>query len=113
MPSPSGAYVEGTESVGLLARPQAEITYRPRILALHGAKSNNNVTKLQLENLMITESDYDIVYLNGSIQVEEAHPSLAGLFNGPFYSWISQDQSKLRSSLLLEIIFMWRILWGM
>ena len=40
----------------LLPRPAADITYRPRILALHGAQSNNNVTKLQLENLWITES---------------------------------------------------------
>ena len=33
---------------------------RPRIIALCGAKSNNEVTKLQLQNLNITEDSYDI-----------------------------------------------------
>jgi hypothetical protein len=104
MSSPSGAFVHGTEMDSLLPRrPSAQLTYRPRILALHGAQSNNSVTKLQLENLRITEEDYDIFYLNGSIEVDEAHSDLAGLINGPFYSWLEKDQSKLRNSLLRAV----------
>lgn len=69
------------------------MTYRPRILALHGAQSNNAVTKLQLENLNITDDDYDIEYLQGGVEVDEAHPDLEGLINGPFYSWFDKDDS--------------------
>ena len=56
--------------------------YRPRILALCGAKSNNEVTRLQLENLRITDEAHDIVYLQGNIEVEEGDPALAGLVLG-------------------------------
>ena len=41
-------------------RPTIRLSYRPRILALHGAQSNNNVTRLQLSNLHITNEEYDI-----------------------------------------------------
>jgi nicotinamidase-related amidase len=39
------------------SRPPVQPNFRPRILALSGARSNDNVTKLQLENLCITEED--------------------------------------------------------
>ncbi len=74
-------------------RPTVELTYRPRILALHGAQSNNNVTRLQLSNLHITDDDYDIDYLQGGVEVAEAHCSLDGLIQGPFYSWFDKDDS--------------------
>lgn len=32
-----------------------------------GAKSNNEVTRLQLENLNITEANFDIFFLHGPI----------------------------------------------
>ena len=94
--SPSGAVVsndenENDETEALNSRPAIELTYRPRILALHGAQSNNAVTKLQLENLNITADDYDIEYLQGGVEVDEAHPDLDGLINGPFYSWFDKD----------------------
>lgn len=53
--------------------------FRPRILALCGAQSNDEVTKLQLENLQITEENHDITYLRGPIEVEEGSPDLIGL----------------------------------
>ena len=53
--------------------------FRPRILALCGAQSNDEVTKLQLENLQITEENHDITYLRGQIEVEEGSPDLIGL----------------------------------
>ena len=76
-------------------RPNIELTYRPRILALHGAQSNNNVTRLQLSNLHVTDDDYDIEYLQGGVEVAEAHSSLDGLFQGPFYSWFGDDTASI------------------
>ena len=52
---------------------------RPRILALCGAKSNNEVTRLQLENLHITEETHDLTFLRGPIEVEEGGEDLIGL----------------------------------
>ena len=75
-------------------RPTIKLTYRPRILALHGAQSNNNVTRLQLSNLHITDDEYDIEYLQGGVEVDEAHSSLDGLIQGPFYSWFDKDDSS-------------------
>ena len=66
-PSPqalvSNEEYDDVERQALNSRLVVELTYRPRILALHGAQSNNAVTKLQLENLNITDDDYDIEYL--------------------------------------------------
>ena len=74
-------------------------TIRPRILVLHGDKCNNDVTKLQLQNLNINEKDFDIFYHNGPIKVFEADSSLEGIVHGPFYSWFdtSSDQDLARS----------------
>eukprot|EP00588_Corethron_pennatum_P012659 CAMPEP_0194265640 /NCGR_PEP_ID=MMETSP0169-20130528/814_1 /TAXON_ID=218684 /ORGANISM="Corethron pennatum, Strain L29A3" /LENGTH=1665 /DNA_ID=CAMNT_0039006149 /DNA_START=543 /DNA_END=5540 /DNA_ORIENTATION=+ len=76
---------------------------RPRILALHGAKSNNTVTKLQLENLRILDEDYDIVYMHGPIKVEEGDADLEGLVHGPFYSWIDPNDDNSGSSLITAV----------
>lgn len=40
---------------------------RPKILALCGAKSNDAVTQLQLDNLHITHKDYAIVVNNALV----------------------------------------------
>ena len=66
---------------------------KARILALCGAKSNSEVTKLQLENLGITDENYEIFYLNGWIEEPEGDPELEGLVHGPFYSWVGTDLS--------------------
>ena len=63
---------------------------RKRILALCGARSNNEVTKLQLENLHITEDEYELVFLHGEIK------STVDLVSGPFYSWLdSSSEDKM------------------
>jgi hypothetical protein len=77
--------------------------FRPRILALHGARSNDSVTMMQLENLCITEEDYDIVYMRGPIEVEEGDPELEGLVYGPFYSWLDEDEEKRGASLIAAV----------
>jgi hypothetical protein len=85
--------------VDTLGAPQ-----KPRILALHGARSNNQVTQMQLENLKITSENYDIVYHQGPIQVEEGDPELEGIILGPFYSWLDDtDREKEETSLLFAV----------
>ena len=69
---------------------QPSSTDRPRLLALHGAKSNNHVTRMQLDNLRITETA-DITYLHGPIEVEEGDPDLIEFVHGPFYSWLDAE----------------------
>jgi len=64
-----------------------------RLLALHGSGSNKDVTKMQLENLGVSEPEYDIVYANGPISVDNSGPGIAeieGLISGPWYSWLPQ-----------------------
>jgi|AntRauTorckE5430_2_1112549.scaffolds.fasta_scaffold01905_2 acyl-CoA synthetase (AMP-forming)/AMP-acid ligase II len=72
---------------------------RIRILALHGTQGNNEITKMQLENINIREEDYDIVYIRGTIQERHGHPDLETMVDGPFYSWIDETSrvSKERS----------------
>jgi len=67
---------------------------RPRILALCGAKSNNEVTRLQLENLNITEANFDIFFLHGPIIEDDGGEGLQGMVHGPFYSWIDQSDAR-------------------
>lgn len=69
---------------------------RLRILALHGAKANNETTRIQLENLQITEEKYDLVYLRGFVEDAEGHKDLADLVSGPFYSWIDDTSNESR-----------------
>jgi len=66
---------------------------RIRILALCGRQSNKDVTKLQLENLHITEDKYKITYAHGPIVEEAGDPDVTGLVNGPFYSWFRTDEA--------------------
>ena len=77
---------------------------RTRILALHGTQANNAVTKLQLENLKITEEVYDIVYLRGTIQEEHGHPELETIVDGPFYSWIDESSDVAKEKSLQEAV---------
>ena len=76
---------------------------KPRILAMHGARSNNYVTRLQLENLGITEERYDIVYFRGQVEVEEGDPDIAGLIHGPYYSWFESEGTNQRSSIISAV----------
>lgn len=69
--------------------------FKPKILALCGAKSNNAVTCAQLENLHVTPGDsHDVHFLHGPILEEEGDPTLEGLFHGPFYSWIDTSSRE-------------------
>jgi hypothetical protein len=67
---------------------------RPRLLALHGARSNSSVTQLQLENLRITDANYEIFHVNGPIEVPDGDPDLGELAHGPFFSWLAANDGQ-------------------
>ena len=77
---------------------------KPKVLALHGKKSNNAVTKLQLENLGITEDKYDIFYLSGLIEEAKGDPTVLEFFNGPFFSWYHDKTDGRFKSSFIEAI---------
>ncbi|GLS26381.1 AMP-binding protein [Marinibactrum halimedae] len=80
-----------------------------KLLALHGSGSNSHVTQLQLENLTINETEFDITYLNGPISTDQPGPGikeLDGIFTGPWFSWFPTniDYSAIDADTLLTII---------
>jgi len=72
---------------------QNQNPYKPRILALHGRRSNNDVTRMQMENLKMSEDDYDIFYMKGYVKEDKGNEDIEGIFHGPYYSWYSADGS--------------------
>lgn len=70
-----------------------------RLLALHGARSNKEVTALQLNNLGISEQHFDIVHVEGNIPAEP-DVSIATFTARPCYSWLDDDDD---SSLLRAV----------
>ena len=56
------------------------------LLALHGNRSNNDVTRLELENLGINAADYDISMLQVPLEVSDRNPDLGELAHGSFSS---------------------------
>ena len=89
---------------GSIPDTQPKGTGKPKILALCGAKSNNAVTQLQLDNLHITHKDYDIHFLHGNIEEEEGDGNLAGLVHGPFYSWIDATDEKTMNESIVNAV---------
>jgi len=88
----------------------ARETSHLKILALCGAKSNDDVTRMQLENLHITDEHYEIHYLHGNIEEEEGDAALDGLFHGPFYSWIdTSDEKALNESIVNSVRLVMRV----
>jgi len=91
------------ETADLLQNPPTKHV-RPRILATHGARANNEVTRLQLNNLGITSKDYDIEYLRGPIPVEGGDPDLeAAGIRGPFYSWFAENGDNKGESVVAAV----------
>ncbi len=63
---------------------------RLRILALHGKGSNQYITRLQLENLGVSDAKHQIVYAEGPISEPNPGPGLnelSTLANASWYSW--------------------------
>ncbi|MDR6232423.1 AMP-binding protein [Pseudomonas oryzihabitans] len=77
---------------------------RIRILALHGRGSNSDVTRMQLKNLGLSESDYDVVYANGPLSADMPGPgieALEGLVSGPWYAWLPAEDDESASGDVL------------
>ena len=84
---------------------------RPRLLALCGAKSNNDVTKLQLANLGITSEQYAIFYLHGPIKEpindgtkKNGNDIVDGVAQGPFYSWIDDGSLEATNETIVSSV---------
>ena len=58
---------------------------KPRLLCLHGAKSNNTITELQVMGINL-DSHFDLVYLHAPF-VTECYPGLENFADPPFYTW--------------------------
>lgn len=82
---------------------------KPKILAIHGKKSNSAVTKLQLANLHITEEKYDIIYLDGLVEEERGDPSVEQFVNGPFFSWYhDKSDDRFVSSFIEAVVHVYK-----
>lgn len=69
---------------------QAELTVKPRLLCLHGWRSNAEITRLQLENLGLLDF-FDPIFIEGPhISDKPADDAVSLLSQGPYYSWLNQ-----------------------
>lgn len=60
----------------------------PRLLCLHGWRSNNQISRLQCKNLGLSEA-FRVSYLHGNVESEvPSDESFATTFDGPWFSWI-------------------------
>ena len=80
-----------------------------KILALHGRGSNGDVTRMQLENLGLLDSEYEIIHINGPISTQEPGSGLSEMeriVSGPWFSWLPryENEEKVDSALLLRAI---------
>ncbi|KDB08851.1 Long-chain-fatty-acid--CoA ligase [Burkholderia sp. lig30] len=83
-----------------MSTPAGRIVPKPKLLALHGRGSNGDVTRLQINNLGLSESDYEIRYVDGPITSSRPGPGveeLEGLVSGPWYSWLPENLSESAS----------------
>ena len=63
---------------------------KPRLLALHGWRSNSRVTERQVANLGLDRT-FDVTFLDGFLESETAADEVVdSLFDGPFFSWVDQ-----------------------
>ena len=65
---------------------------KPRLLCLHGACSNNEITMFQTAGLALDQR-FDCVYLHGPHIVAKSAVGLDQLSDGPFYAWADPTKS--------------------
>ena len=66
---------------------------RPRLLALHGAGANDEVVRLQLDNLGVDARSFEIYAPNAPLPVDPVGLQ-ESLVQGPFYSWYEDSSSR-------------------
>ncbi len=57
---------------------QNKVGSKVKVLALHGRGSNEHVTRMQLKNLDLQSSQFDVVYVNGPMNQAQALVILQG-----------------------------------
>eukprot|EP00854_Cymbomonas_tetramitiformis_P002244 gene2244-2959_t len=63
---------------------------RPRLLALHGWRSNALITEKQIANLGLHKT-FDVTYINGYLESHiAANTVVESMFSGPYFSWVDQ-----------------------
>ena len=68
----------------------------PRLLALHGAGANEEVVRLQLSNIGVTEGTFEIICLRAPIAADAGGgtTTVENLIEGPYYSWYNADSTR-------------------
>jgi hypothetical protein len=83
--------ISRTMSSGIMSmssQTSSKKTKTPRLLAIHGWKSNNDVSRQQCKNLGLSEV-FEITYLHGPIESSTpGDETLTAAFHGPWYSWL-------------------------
>lgn len=89
-----------------MAHPQ-QLEERPRLLCLHGWRSNPSITALQLTNLCL-DAEFDATHLKGPIETPPATPLLAAMSEErAFYAWVNNatDPDASRNELITSLKF--------
>ncbi len=73
-----------------------------RLLCLHGARSNSEITKMQMIGLDLQDK-FDITYLNAPHVVSHPYPGLENFDDGPYYAWSDPTKSlEIREDQWIE-----------
>ncbi|KAL7526956.1 hypothetical protein ACHAWF_001983 [Thalassiosira exigua] len=65
----------------------------PRILCLHGARSNDDISLCQVAGLRLSDRA-ECVYLHAPHVVADAYPGLRQISPGPWYAWADADAGE-------------------
>mmetsp|Transcript_26606 Transcript_26606/g.56220 ORF Transcript_26606/g.56220 Transcript_26606/m.56220 type:complete len:245 (+) Transcript_26606:308-1042(+) len=65
---------------------------KPKILCLHGAGSNNDITSFQMQGLQLA-SHFECVYLHAPHMSKQCHLGLDSFAEGPWYLWADRVKS--------------------
>ena len=82
----------GEEATGKEQAIEAELAVKPRLLCLHGWRSNAEITRLQLDNLGLQDF-FDPVIIEGPhISNKPGDETVSLLSHGPYYSWVNNSE---------------------
>ena len=101
--------VRSADVDGSTAGGAEDDSHKPRMLCLHGYRSNETISKLQMENLGLA-SKFKITYLSGHLVSDEpakGQEQLAHILSeGPFYSWFEmelEDEGAILDQILKSL----------
>ena len=83
----------GATGAGTGSPIKAKLTVKPRLLCLHGWRSNAEITRMQLDNLGLLDF-FDPIFIEGPhVSSEPANDAVNLLSQGPFFSWVDQIEN--------------------